>query len=89
LRKTSLLIIIHHARSEELMADEPLRIASSKPTDMEIAKEIKDKVRVALEPLLGLSEEARRHGFVLRYQTGINGGTGREVIVDVHLERHF
>ena len=71
------------------MTDEPLRLAASKPTDTEQAHVFKEKLRAELSEVCAFMDEIRAAGFVPQFQIGINNATGRTVVVDVRLEKHF
>ena len=64
---------------------EPIRVATGRPAK-ELADDLKERLRAALEPVCAIFEEASAAGLVMSFNVNRNG-FGRYAVLDVTVVR--
>ena len=71
------------------MDSEVVSLATSRPTDQEVAADILKRLRAALEPVLSIMDEAASAGFLVRWGGLQPNAFGHHEVAALHLERHI
>ncbi len=72
------------------MSDEkPVQLVTTKP-DVEVAADLKVRLERAMEPVLGLFDEAAAHGLLIQWDTlGVAPPFYKHKIVGLRVVKHF